>query len=864
MTVTYSKLVANGSSFGCFWRILYKWRGSVYKLVWRELLVFLCLYFSINLLYRHGLNEAQQRQFERLRAYFGSHGETIPMSFVLGFYVSLVVKRWWEQYRLLPWPDTLALFVSAAIPGVDERGRLMRRNIVRYAVLAYVITLNHVSVRVKKRFPGWQHMVDAGFMMECEKKIFELMDGKSPMSKYWMPLVWATNIINRARKEGLIQSDHVVQTMLQELSDIRRRLGSLIGYDTVCVPLVYTQVVTLSVYTYFMAQLMGRQFVETRHPDGTVTGDPDIFFPLFTSLQFCFYIGWLKVAEVLINPFGEDDDDIELNWLIDRHIKNIEVARRGLGETPGPEEDDEDVNPLCRGGRGQGLAGLLGAGALAAVRALLAFLHGLLSALLPCLVPPLGPDSPPPRQPRPDPPQQPAPGERPWLRTAAYMIVDEMHEEHPELLKDQYWDEVVPKDLPYTVASECYRRAEPKGSAEDYKVKDSDALYANLMPQRNKPGPEDVYADYESVDTPLVERRKNWFQRQLQRMGSVRSSSTTYSSAGMAFNSRPRHNSVYSQGENGGLPGPVPGPVSAQILSQTTLPIHQQQQQQPPPERQPKMSIYDRFVNRRSSRGQNKRSSVQKNRPRIPTPDVTIIRNNDANGSAPSTPGTPNMLTPQPYPTDVPVVQMFFGVPQVLLTPIQEAEGGVVAVGGMGMGSPGHHQHHQLTMAGVGAKALAQAVLSPGMGPIGPVTLAATPVTFSQPILFTASPGPHRPVRSSAPPRSAVTLTEVSSHSGSASGSEEEGSSASPRPTTPATPTSTPSVTPTPAAAAAFAAAVTPAVSNATSTPATSPPRSTANSLAPSAAPSAASTVERKKGTAERRTGAPNKREVYV
>lgn len=55
--------------------------------------------------------------FERVRQYFGAQSESIPMSFVLGFYVSLVVKRWWEQYKLLPWPDTLALFISAGIPG---------------------------------------------------------------------------------------------------------------------------------------------------------------------------------------------------------------------------------------------------------------------------------------------------------------------------------------------------------------------------------------------------------------------------------------------------------------------------------------------------------------------------------------------------------------------------------------------------------------------------------------------------------------------------------------------------------------------------------------------------------------------------
>jgi hypothetical protein len=32
-------------------------------------------------------------------------------------------------------------------------------------------------------------------------------------------------------------------------------------------------------------------------------------------------MGWLRVAETLLNPYGDDDDDFELNWLIDRHLQ---------------------------------------------------------------------------------------------------------------------------------------------------------------------------------------------------------------------------------------------------------------------------------------------------------------------------------------------------------------------------------------------------------------------------------------------------------------------------------------------------------------------------------------------------------------
>ena len=52
----------------------------------------------------------------------------------------------------------------------------------------------------------------------------------------------------------------------------------------------------------------------------------------------------------------------------------------------------------------------------------------------------------------------------------SYVIVDEMHEEHPEMLRDAYWDDVVPAELPYTAATKQFQTAAPQGSTKHVEV----------------------------------------------------------------------------------------------------------------------------------------------------------------------------------------------------------------------------------------------------------------------------------------------------------------------------------------------------------------------------------------------------------
>lgn len=92
-----------------------------------------------------------------------------------GFYVTLVVSRWWGQFENVPWPDRLAALVGGHVRGADEASRLTRRTLMRYANLSGVLIYRSVSTAVYKRFPTMEHLVHAGTMWHETTKTLLLL-----------------------------------------------------------------------------------------------------------------------------------------------------------------------------------------------------------------------------------------------------------------------------------------------------------------------------------------------------------------------------------------------------------------------------------------------------------------------------------------------------------------------------------------------------------------------------------------------------------------------------------------------------------------------------------------------------------------
>ena len=176
MTVTYLQNIQTGNKAALF-RLLFTWKGSIFQAIWVDLLIFLAAYTGISCTYRYVIfdDEHRKEMFEKICIYFLKYEAVIPLGFVLGFFVTQIIGRWWQMFYQISWPDTLAMNLATYLPGGGSKGNV-RRYVARPANLSAILCLRRVSSSVARRFPTYDHMVEAGLMTKAEMAKMENMN----------------------------------------------------------------------------------------------------------------------------------------------------------------------------------------------------------------------------------------------------------------------------------------------------------------------------------------------------------------------------------------------------------------------------------------------------------------------------------------------------------------------------------------------------------------------------------------------------------------------------------------------------------------------------------------------------------------
>ncbi|CAB60536.2 Bestrophin homolog [Caenorhabditis elegans] len=336
MTVNYNQEVSSVNSF-TFVKLLMTWRGSIWKSVRWELTMWVIAFAVVQMVYRYLMTEDQQKFFEYSAIHLNVRLIHIPLTFMLGFFVTIVVDRWRSVFTNIGFIENVALSVGTLVAGTDHAAKVLRRTIIRYLVLSQVLVLRDISMRVRRRFPTMESLVSGGFLYRDELERMYKCD--TMYNKYWLPTHWANQLVHKAMFETKnVDSVQSMNSVLMNIKEFRQSMEMLTKYDWVPIPIAYPQVVFLAVRVYFIICLVSRQYLLSAPPT-----EAQSIVPIMTILQFVFFVGWMKVAEALLNPLGEDDDDFECNWLIDRNMSTgIEIVDTCHDSCPPLKLDEPD------------------------------------------------------------------------------------------------------------------------------------------------------------------------------------------------------------------------------------------------------------------------------------------------------------------------------------------------------------------------------------------------------------------------------------------------------------------------------------------------------------------------------------------
>ncbi|XP_057366303.1 bestrophin-4-like [Daphnia carinata] len=313
---------ATASRFGENIKIVFRWKRSIYCLIWKEFLVYMSLYIFITIVHDFALTNADKQHFEDLAAYCSKFVSSLQLVLLLGFFTSTAMQRWFSLVNSIPGTSKVTAYFVNSLKENQPDGEAIVQQYARWIVLSWALVFRLVCPGLKEAYPDLMSLQNEGLLLEHERLRLEM----EPSIKNHSLIVvnWNLGLLRVCARRGMYYVPADYTRNLDCLMLFKKNCNNTIKFATKNIPHALIQVVTIAVYAYGLASLMARMPSKLA-PDGrwesTVVSFVSGYFPVANFIPFFLFYSWLKFGRMASYPFGEDKDDIDVKQLLYSHIE---------------------------------------------------------------------------------------------------------------------------------------------------------------------------------------------------------------------------------------------------------------------------------------------------------------------------------------------------------------------------------------------------------------------------------------------------------------------------------------------------------------------------------------------------------------
>nr|CAH0106158.1 unnamed protein product [Daphnia galeata] len=313
-------IYGNNRAGRSFKSVLFRWKRSVYQLIWKHLLIYAIVYVLLSILYQFILNEDGKKNFRVLAEHCTGYSRSLNIMIVLGFFTSTTMQRLFNMQITIPGTSkSITMFILSLKPDLPE-GPLIIEQYARWQILSWVLTFRLVSKPLSKIYPDLASLQSAGLLTQEERDILEKPEFTNPNTPRPLAVIdWILLLL----KETFLKSRYFAEINYMRNVDVvmayKKSCGNTIKFATQNISPALIQAVILAVYGFGCITLMARNFSKE---DAPLSNALISYIPLMPGLQFFIYFAWLCFGRAAVDPFGDDEDDINVKQLVQSHIED--------------------------------------------------------------------------------------------------------------------------------------------------------------------------------------------------------------------------------------------------------------------------------------------------------------------------------------------------------------------------------------------------------------------------------------------------------------------------------------------------------------------------------------------------------------